>query len=108
VVEAKDSCGRRKRSLLIGLSVVLFISSIELATDCMQYRLGNAALVMAQQTPHFGSDPEFESTIGEIQDNRDNARLWLVSHGALLLITLGNLWDGICISRWQRNAPAAG
>jgi hypothetical protein len=84
---------------LVGLCFALCIAFLQLATDGFEYQRLSITEKNARNVPHFhlyGFSEE--SAISQIEDDRKAVRIRMVSHGALIVIILWCLNDGVRIS----------
>ena len=88
----------RRRSLLAGLVLILFISSVEFVTDCFDYSRLSTTREGIRRSPHFDSIKfSQERSLNEIEDNQNGIRLRMGTHAAIFFIALWCLLDAVRI-----------
>ena len=99
----KESC-RRRRSLLVGLLAVLFISSMAFASECFRYRLSAITLAEIRRSP-VSDSAEFpvDQAIDQVEAARFRTLLSMGTHASVILIIFWCVCDVVRISRTAAN-----
>ena len=97
ITHFKISNGKR-RSLLTGISFILFILCLELITDCFNYRQFSSVRKNVSISSHspLTKDSE-EQTLNEIEESLTVVKIRMGTHLGLIL-ALGCLYDAATIT----------
>jgi hypothetical protein len=87
---------RRRRSLLVGLALILLISCGQCLTDSLDYRRLSIMLDGVRRSPDFHPRKFSKGqTISDIEENQRRIRLDFATHVGLGCIALWCLYDSI-------------